>query len=191
MERTPSTSRVGGRSRSAPLGGADSPAHAAIRELVRVSGLIRRLSEPQFAQHRLTTTQWGVLRALSRLEQRGAPEPRMHELGAELLVQPPSLSATLDRMVRAGLVTRRSDPDDHRSRRIAMTDVGRTRLTNALGDHRAWIRRLTAVLTPSEQSRLHDLLCKLSEHLMEMSDDPLNSEHARPRGRAKRSRNPE
>src|SRR5690348_6152602 len=109
--------------RKPPAG--DTPPPATWQALIRVDGLVRRLSDPHFARYGLSAAQWGVLRSLARLEERGLPEPRMRELSDALLVQPPSLSATLDRMVRAGLVVRKEDPEDQRSRRIAMTEAAR------------------------------------------------------------------
>lgn len=149
-------------------------ASAAWQQLVRVHGLMRRLSDPHFARYGMSSAQWGVVRALARLAQRGVREPRMHELGAELLVQPPSLSATLERMVRMGLVDRQVDPDDQRSRRVSLTRRGEVLLDGVLADHAAWVARMTAGLTPAEQERLDRLLRKLGAHLARMLHDPVS-----------------
>ncbi len=141
-----------------------------LRELVRVGGLFRRLSEPHFARFGVSGAQWGVLRSLSRLHEAGKPEPRMHELGAALLVQPPSLSATLDRMERSGLVVRREDPDDQRTRRVALTSAGRDLLRRAMPDHHAWIERLMNGLSRAEADRLRALLEKLGAHMFTIAD---------------------
>jgi DNA-binding MarR family transcriptional regulator len=89
----------------------------------------------------------------------------MRELGAALIVQPPSLSATLDRMERAGLVTRKSDPYDQRTRRVALTSAGRALLRRALPRHTAWADRVLAGLSTGEQATLGALLQKLGEHM--------------------------
>lgn len=164
----------------------DLPEHAAWRELVRIGGLIRRLSEPHFARYGVSPAQWGVLRSLSRLENRGVREPRMHELGQELLVHPPSLSATLERMARAGLVTRRNDPEDHRSRLIALTDVGRGLLDRVVDDHRVWIDRLMGGLATAERERLGRLLGKLSCHMAALADEPVTTGSGPIRSRPRR-----
>lgn len=157
--------------------------------LVRVGGLIRRLSEPHFTQYGLSSAQWGVLRALDRLEARGHGEPRMNELGDELLVHPPSLSATIDRMVRAGLVTRREDADDQRTRRIGLTKAGRTRLNNALDDHHAWVRRMLAGLSSEEQEQLGALLHRLGDHLaLELGDTNQSDQEHKSQGSQSRRR---
>lgn len=163
QRRTP----VSGDDRSSALYSA-SPWH----ELVRVHGLMRRHAEPHFARLGLSGAQWGVLRSLSRLRERGVQQPRMHELADELLVHPPSLSVTLERMDRAGLITRRVDPADHRSRLIGLTSAGRRVLTQATDEHRAWIDRMIGVLTPSERDQLGTLLMRLGGHLSELLDQP-------------------
>lgn len=135
------------------------------RALVRVHGQMRQLGESHFAGYGLSAAQWGVLRALSRREAEGRGEPLMSELGGELVVKPPSLSATIDRMVRAGLVTRRGAEDDQRTRRIGLTESARARLAEALPDHRAWVDRMLAVFTGAEREQLGALLERLGDHL--------------------------
>ncbi len=171
MTRPRRQSTRGGRAGRADGAGDDVP--LAWHELLRAGGLVRRLAEPHFTRMGISPAQWGVLRALQRLSRRGVADPRMHELGAALLVQPPSLSATLDRMVRAGLVRREPDPDDHRSRRIALTGAGRDRVNNALGAHSAWVRSITAGLGTAELDRLASLLTRLNSHMMNQMDLPV------------------
>ena len=147
-------------------------AFTAFRQLVRIEGLIRRLSEPHFARLGTSPAHWGVLRTLSRLKEQGQPNPRMNELGQALLVQPPSLSATLDRMSRAGLILRRDDPADQRTRRVSMTAAGRAVLTGARAAHDHWRRTLMAGLSPVDMQRLGRLLDKLSQHMDTVARGP-------------------
>lgn len=153
-------------------------AFTAFRQLVRIEGLIRRLSEPHFARLGISPAHWGVLRTLGRLEEQGQPHPRMHELGQALLVQPPSLSATLDRMSRAGLIVRHDDPADQRTRRVSMTAAGRAALSSALPAHDQWRSTLMAGLRPPEIQRLGQLLTKLSQHMDTVAQGPAASSKA-------------
>lgn len=148
-------------------------AFVTFRQLVRIEGLIRRLSEPHFARLGISPAHWGVLRTLGRLEEQGQPHPRMNELGQALLVQPPSLSATLDRMSRAGLIVRHDDPVDHRTRRVSITAEGRAALRRALPAHDQWRSTLMAGLSPAEIERLGRLLTKLSQHMDTVARGPL------------------
>lgn len=47
------------------------------------------------------------------------------ELSEELCVQPATLTRSVDRMVKAGLITRRTDPDDRRVSRVHLTEAGK------------------------------------------------------------------
>lgn len=172
------------------------PEQIALRELVRISGLLRRLSEPHFATYGISPAQWGVLRSLARLDDAGLAEPRMHELGQSLLVQPPSLSATLDRMERVGLVSRRADPVDQRTRRIGLTAAGRRLLEEAMASHHVWMRNMMSGLSAPELDRLASLLTRLGSHMLELAESPrpkaskprpMTSRQARPAGKSKRS----
>lgn len=89
----------------------------------------------------------------------------MHELGAALLVQPPSLSATLDRMEKAGWVRRRRDPRDRRSRLITLAPAGRDLVLLGLRDHEPWVARVMGGLDEAEQAQLLSLLAKLGAHM--------------------------
>ncbi|MFT3685184.1 MAG: MarR family transcriptional regulator [Phycisphaerales bacterium] len=139
---------------------------------MRVENLVRRLAEPHFARMGISGAQWGILRSLTRLEDAGNPRPRMRELGAALIVQPPSLSATLSRMEHAGLIARKSDPADQRTRRIAITQTGRALLARELPTHRAFADRLMAGLTSRERHTLRSLIDKLSTHLDHQANPP-------------------
>lgn len=160
--RTPSKPgpRTGTSARGEP-----SLAQGLIHEILRLSLLLRRISEPRFAGFGMSTTQWAILRTLARLEQQGQPSPRVHELSHALLIQPPSLSATLDRMERAGLLQRIMDPDDHRTRRVQLRPDGREMLERALVGHAAWQSQLMAGLGTGEQRAVRAKLATLRAHL--------------------------
>ncbi len=95
----------------------------------------------------------------------------MHELGSALLVRPPSLGATLERMVRAGWVCRRSDPEDRRSRLISLSPAGRELVRHGLRDHAAWVSEVMDGLGDAERAQLLTLLRKLGRHLRVLDED--------------------
>jgi DNA-binding MarR family transcriptional regulator len=133
--------------------------------LARANSLLRGLAEPHFASYGLSMAQWGVLRTLLRLEQRGLHAPRLRELGAEMVVRPPSLSATVERMSRAGLVARREDPKDKRAKLIMLASKGRRLLEVKVADHRKWAENVMSGLDRAEQEALSHLLVKASGHM--------------------------
>jgi DNA-binding MarR family transcriptional regulator len=67
----------------------------------------------------------------------------------------------VDRLERAGLVERRSDPKDRRGKLIALTDAGKGVIDEMIGRHVANEERLLSVLTKTEQETLNTLLRKL------------------------------
>jgi DNA-binding MarR family transcriptional regulator len=87
------------------------------------------------------------------------------QLVERLCVQPPTVSKMLERMEKAGLVTRRPDPDDSRASRVCLTEQGRT-CQHAVGE--AWKdieQRLTAGMSLEERLLLRRLLLQVYENL--------------------------
>ncbi len=166
--------------------GAPQPEQDALHALARAAGHLRRRSDAHLARYGVSPAQWGVLRALERLDHAGRAQPRMHELGEALLVHPPSLSATLDRMERDGLVRRRADPDDHRTRRVGLTPAGRALLADAQTSHNLWIRAVMGGISHQKLRQLTRLLSDLTTHMEHLADPP-TGESPRRRGRSSRS----
>ncbi len=83
----------------------------------------------------LPIEQFRILEALDRLE--SCP---MGELAAYALVEPPTLTKIVDRMVSESLVFRAPDPDDRRRVRVQMAPAGK-----------ALYKRLRKVSTAQEQ----------------------------------------
>lgn len=75
---------------------------------------------PIFQDFDLTETQWRVLRVL--WEGEAVSARRLSEL---TLIPAPSLVGVLDRLVKAGLVTRRRAGGDRRTVRLSVTAAGR------------------------------------------------------------------
>jgi hypothetical protein len=62
---------------------------------------------------------------------------------------------------RAGLIERRSDPNDRRGKLIALTAAGRRIIDQTITRHVANEKQLLSVLTTAEQEKLNALLKKL------------------------------
>jgi len=141
------------------------PAEAALRELIRVFGLLERVQGPYFARFGLTGAQWGVLRNLHRAETEGLDGLRLTDLGERLLVRPPSVTGIVDRLEKFGLVVRTGVPTDLRAKHVALTDQGRERVERVLEQHARRIDALMGCLSAAEQTELFRLLGKLGQHL--------------------------
>jgi DNA-binding MarR family transcriptional regulator len=85
----------------------------------------------------------------------------MTELGREVALSSGTLSAAIDRMEAAGLVTRVSDPADRRAVRIepaSWTKDQRAKLTNAL---LATEEEMLASLSAKERTQLYELVTRV------------------------------
>jgi DNA-binding MarR family transcriptional regulator len=69
-----------------------------------------------------------------------------------------AMTKRIDRLERAGLVTRRRSDGDQRGRIVALTGAGRELIDKAFTDHMRNERRLLDLLTPDEARTLESLL---------------------------------
>ena len=70
--------------------------------------------------HNVTLAQWGVLKQLWEREGRSQVE-----LQGRMGLEGATVTGLLQRMIRAGLVQRRTDPSDKRVQRVFLTEQGR------------------------------------------------------------------
>ena len=142
----------------------------AFRAFVRASGLLRNVMIPYFAQYGLSGSQWGVLRALERAEGEGLTHLRLTDLGRRLLVRMPSVSGVVDRLHRAGLVTRVRTAKDRREKGVLLTRTGRELVRRVLRRHPAQIRKVLGGLDRVEVRKLHRLMDRIAAHLESLTD---------------------
>jgi DNA-binding MarR family transcriptional regulator len=134
-----------------------------LQVLSRVSRLARHLDlarRSAFADHGLEPWEFDVLSALRR---QGPP----YELspGALLritLVTSGTMTNRIDRLERAGLVSRRPDPQDKRGRPVRLTAEGMAQVDAALAD-----------LLTSEQALLHPIPARSQRTLADLLRDLL------------------
>lgn len=89
--------------------------------LFRAQVSILRDISAEFPTDQLTLVEYDVLFNLSKLPDRAA---RPRDLAPLLLVNQPSLSRLLDRLVERGLATKTPDPADGRGTIVRLTDAG-------------------------------------------------------------------
>ncbi|QDQ09838.1 MarR family winged helix-turn-helix transcriptional regulator [Streptomyces spectabilis] len=125
----------------------------------RLHRLADRLTEQLclvYGHYGLGEGEFDVLCALRRA---GAPYERAPgELAAHTMVTTGAMTKRVDRLERAGLVTRRRSGDDQRGRIVALTKAGRELIDEAFTDHMGNERRLVNLLTPAEVASLEALL---------------------------------
>lgn len=103
----------------------------------------------------------GDFDVLAALRRAGAPYERAPgELAEHTMVTTGAMTKRVDRLERAGLVSRRVSDSDGRGRVVALTPAGRELIDRAFSEHMANERRLLDALTEDEAEQLESLLAK-------------------------------
>ena len=127
-----------------------------IGRLHRVAALLDNELEPVFEHHGLAEGEFDVLATLRRA---GAPFERAPaQLAAHTMVTTGATTKRIDRLIEAGLVTRRMSDADRRGRVIALTPAGVTLIDRAFEEHLANEHRLLDGLSPIERTQLETVL---------------------------------
>jgi DNA-binding MarR family transcriptional regulator len=92
------------------------------------------------------------------------------ELTERLGVEPPTVTNTLSRMEKAGLLERCRDPGDARCTKVYLTDKGRQLREPVERRWEAVQKRAFAGITADEEALLRDLLVKIHGNLTRGSD---------------------
>lgn len=106
----------------------------------------------------LTNEQYSLLMTL-----RAAGSPSVGQLAAWVGADRTTLTAALKPLVRQGLAVISRDADDHRVRKVGLTDQGRERLARALPAWRAVQDELEGRLSPAGAERVRTDLKALAE----------------------------
>ncbi|MFJ3585082.1 MarR family winged helix-turn-helix transcriptional regulator [Streptomyces sp. NPDC090127] len=105
----------------------------------------------------------GEFDVLATLRRSGEPytlSPR--ELTATLMITTGGMTGRLDKLEKAGLLSRSPDPKDRRALRVTLSELGRELVDQAVGAGLAQQREaLESALTPEEAEQLAGLLRKL------------------------------
>ena len=80
------------------------------------------------------------------------------ELAERLYVTKGNVSGLVDRMVGAGLVERRSSPDDRRSNALHLTGRGRDLAEQGIAAQKAYVARTLGTLPPGDLAELERLV---------------------------------
>ncbi|BDU71034.1 MarR family winged helix-turn-helix transcriptional regulator [Mesoterricola silvestris] len=124
-----------------------------------------RLSDERlFKPAGITDQQFNVLRIL-----KGGPEDGylIRDLRRRIISRSADVPRLVDRMVKAGLVRRREDPNDRRGCLVQLTPEGRTLEAKLAPVHTALCREVDGLLTPEEGRTLIALQQKLREGVRE------------------------
>ena len=129
----------------------------------QISRLLRASSHEDWATLSLTRAQ---LRILVRLQQDG-PAAVGH-LASQLGVTLPSITATIDRLVQQGMVSREDDPSDRRRVINRVTPEGAALIDRLQEGKKARLVSALGNLTPDDLEALHRSLANLEQALGEL-----------------------
>ncbi|HET7069174.1 MAG TPA: MarR family transcriptional regulator [Nocardioides sp.] len=108
----------------------------------------------------------GDFDVLVTLRRHGAPyELTPGELGSATMVTSSAVTKRIDRLERAGLVTRRVSRDDARSRRIRLSDAGLELVDRLMERHIANEHRLVGGLSDRDRAQLAAILRRWGQSL--------------------------
>ncbi|MHB8813564.1 MAG: MarR family winged helix-turn-helix transcriptional regulator [Steroidobacteraceae bacterium] len=124
----------------------------------RTARILGRRFDRAFKELGLTNGQFSLMMSLNRPH-----APNMRSVATLLAIDRTTLTAALKPLERRGLVASLPDPDDLRSRLVALTPVGRSLLARAVPIWRATHDVIERALPPPDRSRLLDLLNILAE----------------------------
>jgi DNA-binding MarR family transcriptional regulator len=124
----------------------------------RAARTLARHFDRAFKALGLTNGQFSLMMSLNR-----PFPPKMRSVAALLAMDRTTLTAALKPLERRGLVASSADPDDMRSRLVALTPAGRSLLARAVPIWRATHNTIERSLPRPDRSRLLELLDKLAE----------------------------
>lgn len=137
----------------------ENPFHAQISYALAAAhrkaaqGLTARLKK-----HGVQIEAWRVMELLD-----GELRLTMGELAKAALINPPTLSKLVDRMVSDGLVHRQIAAEDHRQINLLLTDLGRKRMLQIRDEVVEQDREILCGMGGEDSKRLLELLAQLAE----------------------------
>ncbi len=132
-----------------------------IGRLSRTARLVEKQLERCFAEFNIQQWEFDVLATLRRS---GNPyELTPTQIVGSLMVSTSAMTNRVDRLEKAGLVTRSHDlHGDRRAIRVRLTSTGLALVDRAVEAHVANEERMLTALTPTQRIQLSKLLSKLS-----------------------------
>lgn len=124
--------------------------------IYRISAAVGDRMEKAYNQFGIGRGEFDVLATLRRA---GTPyDLSPKQLSDTLMLTTGGMTGRLDKLEKAGLISRTPDPSDRRSVRARLTDQGRDLVDQAVAAGLEVQRSVLAQLAPAEQQQLADLL---------------------------------
>jgi MarR family 2-MHQ and catechol resistance regulon transcriptional repressor len=117
---------------------------------------VRRYATDQIAMTGLGLSDFAILELLLH-----KGPSAVNAIGAKVGLTSGSMTIAVDRLESRGLVERKPDAGDRRSRQVCLTTAGRKLIEREFARHQETLNSLGEVLTPADRRRLVQLLKKL------------------------------
>lgn len=144
------------------------PSGASEEDIASVRLWLRLLSCTMLIERRLAgalRTRFGTTLArfdlLAQLAHARATESTgltMSELSRRLMVSNGNVTGLVSRLVREGLIRRRTSTTDRRAQIVCLTPKGERALAAMIPEHHAWLTEMFQALSPKEHERLYELV---------------------------------
>ncbi len=85
------------------------------------------------------------------------------EIGDMMGITNAAASQAVDRLVGLGMIERTEDPEDRRTKRLALTQTGRATIEKGIEVRSQWVEGITDDLNPEQQEMIISALNLLSE----------------------------
>ncbi|SDX99273.1 DNA-binding transcriptional regulator, MarR family [Micromonospora pattaloongensis] len=129
---------------------------AVFGRIYRLARIVGDAQEKVYARWGITRGEFDVLAALRRAGIPYTLSPKA--MTATLMLTSGGMTGRLDKLERAGLVTRSPDPADRRALQITLTESGKRVIEEAVGAGLEVQRRALDRLPEADRARLGDLL---------------------------------
>lgn len=137
----------------------DSLDVTAFSELSKTANIVSMEAHKHLAQHKLTTSQFGVLEALYKL---GPMYQR--DLAKEIVKTTGNITTVIDNLEKNDLVRREREAKDRRYFMVVLTAKGNKLIKKIYPDHVQQVEEIMKRLSKAEQERLVKICEKLKEN---------------------------
>lgn len=132
-------------------------AHEALLNIYHTASCLKKRGDEFFRPHNLTDVQFNVLELLGH--QSGKLEGLSQaELSDMMLVNRANITSLVDRMEKAGLVSRTTAPSDRRSNIVKLTGKGKKLLSKVEPLYTREVKKIMSAVPDSQQKKLVKML---------------------------------
>ena len=137
---------------------APSPVRLWLRLLSCTMLIERRLAGGLRRQFGTTLARFDLLAQLAHARDAKLDGLTMSELSRRLMVSNGNVTGLVSRLVREGLITRRTSMADRRAQIVCLTPKGEQALRSMIPEHHTWLAELFADVQPEERKQLYELI---------------------------------